>query len=79
MDEYKDETRNKPFYIYSTAMCEKMMAGIVTKLSGVEFQGTKVSIEEITRKAFEDHTSGGSHDFNFYIPFCLGGGIWWGF
>ena len=55
------------------------MAGIVTKLSGVEFQGTKVSIEEITRKAFEDHTSGGSHDFNFYIPFCLGGGIWWGF
>jgi putative NADH-flavin reductase len=74
LDEYKDETRNKPIYVYSAAMSEKKMAGIVTRLSGIEFQGREASIEEITRKAFEDDKGDGSHDFNFYIPFCFGEG-----
>jgi hypothetical protein len=73
-DEYKDETMNKPVYVYSAAMSEKRIAGIVTRLSGIEFQGAEASIEEITRMAFEDDKGDGSHDFNFYTPFCFGEG-----
>ncbi|PQE25306.1 isoflavone reductase family protein [Rutstroemia sp. NJR-2017a BBW] len=71
--EHADETKNKPIYVYTTAMSERKMIDIVAKISGDKFQETKLSIATITKEAFEALKRGDeSKKMNFYVPFCFG-------
>jgi putative NADH-flavin reductase len=71
--EHADDTKNKPIYVYTTAMSERKMIDIVAKISGDKFQETKLSIATITQEAFEALKRGDdSKKMNFYVPFCFG-------
>ncbi|CZR56288.1 uncharacterized protein PAC_06176 [Phialocephala subalpina] len=72
-----EKTKNKPIYVYSTALSERKVVDMVSKLlGGVEFKETDLSVEQITKDAFArwEASDKKGHDFAFYMPFCYGDG-----
>jgi NmrA-like family len=75
LPEHAEATRNKPIYIYSAAVSERQVTKLASKLTGIEFKEKHLSIETITREAFEAVEKGDMSKMgNFYVPFCFGDG-----
>lgn len=72
------KTKNKTSYVYSTALSERKVTEIVSKLlDGVSFEEKNLNIEQLTKDAFAAHEKDPKNDdhlHNFYIPFCFGEG-----
>jgi hypothetical protein len=77
-DEHVELTKNKPTYVYSTAMSERQMTKILAKAANLDpsdFQETDLSIKKITDDAYKAVSEGDkSKMMTFYIPFCFGDG-----
>lgn len=72
LPENAEKTKNKPVYVYSTALSEKKMTQIVSKLSGTEFKvdnQTLKSAMDVGYKGLELGNYG--MVMAFYIPFCF--------
>jgi hypothetical protein len=75
LPEFAEATKNKPIYVYSAPMSERKMTNLVSKLAGIEFTEKNLSIDAITKDAFEAYEKGDqSKNASFYIPFCFGDG-----
>lgn len=76
--ENASKTKNRTSYVYSTALSERKVTDIVSNLlGGVEFERKNLSVERLTKEAFDAHEKDpekGDHLHNFYIPFCFGEG-----
>ncbi|KAG9236288.1 hypothetical protein BJ875DRAFT_397547 [Amylocarpus encephaloides] len=70
--EHLESTKNKPVYTYSAAVSERKMTDVFAKIKGITFEETEVSIESVTKAAFEALEKGDMSKFmDFYIPFCF--------
>jgi hypothetical protein len=75
LSEHVEATKNKPIYVYSTTVSERKLTKLVSKLTGIEFKENKMSIERVTKDAFEAVKKGDQSKMaNFYVPFCFGEG-----
>jgi hypothetical protein len=75
LPEHAEATKNMPIYVYSTTVTERKVTNIVSKLTGIEFQENRMSIETVTKDAFEAVEKGDRSKMgDFYIPFCFGEG-----
>lgn len=75
LPEHAEATKNKPIYIYSTAVSQRQLTKLASKLTGIEFKENHLSIEKITKEAFEAYGKGDmSKKMDFYVLFCFGEG-----
>lgn len=73
--EHAAETKNQSVYVYSAALSEKKVTDIVSKITEIKFEETEVSIESVTKDAYEAIEKGDmSKMMSLYIPFCFGEG-----
>ncbi|KAF4624589.1 hypothetical protein G7Y89_g13580 [Cudoniella acicularis] len=72
LPEHAESTKNKSIYVYSAAISEKQMSGIVSKVLGTELKETNVSISSVVKETNDALAKGNtSKIMNFYIPFCF--------
>jgi hypothetical protein len=75
LPEYAEATKNMPIYVYSTTVSERKVTNIVSKVTGIEFQEKRLSIETVTKEAFEAVEKGDRSKMGaFYIAYCFGEG-----
>jgi len=73
--EHAEDTKNKSIYTYSAAVSERKITNIISKVTGLDFPATEVSVDEVTNDAFAAFENGdNSKNMQFYIPFCWGDG-----
>lgn len=74
LPENVEKTKNKPVYVYSTAMSEMKMTQIVSKITGTEFKVDNQTLKgamEVGKKGLETGNFGMT--MAFYIPFSFQG------
>ncbi|KAN0092467.1 NAD(P)-binding protein [Hyaloscypha variabilis] len=75
LPEYAEKTKNRAIYVYSTAISERKMTALAEKFSGIKFEEITVSVETVTKEAFEALEQGDtSKTMNFFVPYCFGDG-----
>ncbi|KAL3426304.1 isoflavone reductase family protein [Phlyctema vagabunda] len=70
--EHAEATKNQPIYVYTAAVTERKITDIISKITGTEFETMDVSIDAVTKAAYEALEKGDtSKMMSFYIPFCF--------